>query len=69
MACGGCGSGRQYSHRSVRRVNGSTRRSSLQSNAVVFSERDHGGYRLQVATQDIDSVSKGDEDGNSEHVE
>lgn len=70
MACGGCGSGRQYSHRSVRRVsNGSTRRRSAQSNPVVFSERDHGGYKLQVASQVLDGVSQWGEDGDSKHAE
>lgn len=68
MACGGCGSGRQYSHRSVRRTNGSRRQSS-QSNAIVFSERAHGGYILQIAPEDTVSISKIDEDGNKEHAE
>lgn len=70
MACGSCGSGRQYSLRSVRRtVNGATRRRSAQSSAVVYSERDHGGYRLQVTSQSVDSFSEGNEDSDKKHAE
>lgn len=70
MACGGCGSGRQYSHISVRRAkSGATRRRSAQSNMVVFSERDHGGYKLQVNPEGDESFSQGNSDSDTEHVE
>lgn len=70
MACGSCSGGRQYSSRSVRRIaNGVTRRRSVQSSAVVFSERDHGGYRLQVTSQSADSFGSGDENSDKKHPE
>lgn len=70
MACGSCSGGRQYSSRSVRRIaNGVTRRRSVQSSAVVFSERDHGGYRLQVTSQSADSLSTGNENGDKKYAE
>lgn len=68
MSCGGCGSGRQYSSHSVRRVSrGGTRRRVLQEGPVVFSEREHGGYRLQVTSGKDEIDRKRDENSGSQH--
>ena len=69
MACSSCGGGRKSALRSVRRTNGITRRRSAQSSAVVFSERDHGGYRLQVDPQGADGISSGDKNSDTKHAE
>lgn len=70
MACGGCGSGRKQSVRSVRRsANGSTRRRSAQDHPVVFSERSHGGYQLQVSAESDADFGKGREDGEPKYAE
>lgn len=68
MACGGCNSGRQYSSHRVRRLsNGKTRRHSSQANPIVFSERAHGGYKLQVDSQDVEFLVEGSEDREPKH--